>query len=226
ELNSPIDFYFAHGRSYGLHSTVGCWTYPPITSCGIWKAIPQDRRDTTFALITDVGNDILYNAQPEEIDRWVREAVLNLSPICSRIAITEIPLESVIGLGTVRFTLLRSIIFPKCRLNLKKVLDQAALLNELLKQTAKDSETLLLRPALDWYGVDPIHIKSAAKRVAWRNYIGRLVEGNRLHCDSENNEKLRLFLGLRPRSWRTFGLQRNAQQPDLVLCDGSQLHRY
>ena len=58
----PLDILAAagHGRSYGRSSRVLWRTLPGILSCGLWEDLARRPPASTAALLTDVGNDILY----------------------------------------------------------------------------------------------------------------------------------------------------------------------
>ncbi|MEX0819484.1 MAG: hypothetical protein WD070_07815, partial [Pirellulaceae bacterium] len=61
---SPLDIVAAtgHGRSYGMTSCVLGRTLPGILQCGLWEALATRPLVPTAALLTDIGNDILYGA--------------------------------------------------------------------------------------------------------------------------------------------------------------------
>ena len=81
-----------HGRSYGTWSRL-LWVrqLPGIAGCGLWTDLDRRASLPTLALITDVGNDLLYGAPVPEIAGWVEaclerlrerqvEAILTLLP--------------------------------------------------------------------------------------------------------------------------------------------------
>ncbi len=55
------------GRSYGIDSRVLGRTLPGIVHCGLWNTLSQKRPIPTYALITDIGNDILYSVEVSQI---------------------------------------------------------------------------------------------------------------------------------------------------------------
>lgn len=91
-----------HGRSYGQRSSVLGRSLPGILDCGLWDALaaglalPADARNVqkgtqsdesasgrhsrpcgapSFALITDIGNDVMYGVQPATIIGWVEQCI-------------------------------------------------------------------------------------------------------------------------------------------------------
>ena len=72
-----------------------------------------------MAVITDVGNDLLYGEDPDTILGWVAECVRRLTAV--RITITGLPLAGLGALGRGRYLLLRSIFFPSSRQGHRRV---------------------------------------------------------------------------------------------------------
>src|SRR5688572_673653 len=66
---------FGSGRSYGVHSRVLIRTLPGILESGLWRQLEFFSAAPTRALVTDVGNDILYGFSASRILAWVGEAV-------------------------------------------------------------------------------------------------------------------------------------------------------
>ena len=67
-VGGPAEYFIAmgHGRSYGARSRVMGRGLPGITECGLWGALGDDH-SPTYALLTDVGNDVAYGASVDTI---------------------------------------------------------------------------------------------------------------------------------------------------------------
>ena len=80
----PVHIYTAmgHGRSYGNWSRYFLRKLPGILQCGLWDALNEspakDENQQTVALLTDIGNDLLFGMSPEELVAWVRDCVEKL----------------------------------------------------------------------------------------------------------------------------------------------------
>ena len=59
------------GRSYGLTSRILGRSLPSILTCGLWEKLKQGPSLPTAALLTDVGNDLLYGASVKQLVSWV-----------------------------------------------------------------------------------------------------------------------------------------------------------
>src|SRR3954454_10484116 len=123
----PLDVLAAcgHGRSYGLCKGVLWVGRPGIAVSGLWEALARRPPAPTAALVTDVGNDLLYGASAADIAGWVGECLARLRAAGARVVLTPLPLDTIAGLRPARFLLLRSILFPGCRLPYAAVREQA-----------------------------------------------------------------------------------------------------
>lgn len=225
---SPLDILAAmgHGRSYNLESRVLGRALPGILQCGIWQALAARSPASTAALITDLGNDILYGASATQIARWAKECLERLRPVCCRITLTRLPIESVEKLGAGRFLLMRTILFPKSRLTLAGAVDTARELDERVVELAAQYDADVCRPERNWYGFDPIHIKRSYKLAAWQQLFAAW-------CDDDLPPAARHSLAswlrvqrLRPERRRLFGIEQQQVQPARQLADGSLVSLY
>jgi len=161
-----------HGRSYGMHSSILGRRLPGILDCGLWDELKRRPPAATRALVTDVGNDILYGASVAQILAWVEEAVGRLQGLTPDIVITDLPLASMRGLSRARYLLFRSVLVPACRLPLSAVLDSAEAVVEGLAALAQRASVRFFRLEPEWYGFDPIHIRPRLWMRAWQKILG------------------------------------------------------
>ena len=68
----PIDIYtsIGSGRSYANPSRLLGRELPGISTSKMWDALEVAPPLPTYAIISDIGNDILYGIQPEKIAQW------------------------------------------------------------------------------------------------------------------------------------------------------------
>ncbi|MCH2125095.1 MAG: hypothetical protein MK165_09890 [Pirellulaceae bacterium] len=224
-LGGPLEFVAAigHGRSYGLDTRVlGRWL-PSIHGCGIWDQLSSRRKIDSVATITDVGNDIVYGVDPTLLVEWVERCVVRLEPICKKIVLTELPLASLRKLGPKRFVLLRSLLFPRSRLDLNDALRKAEKVNQQMSVIAERHGLQLVQPAESWFGFDPIHIKRRYFEQAWRCYIPSKGD---IPVNFTTFFRFRQLATIRfctPQKRRLWGWKQQRQQPCLNWSDGSTL---
>lgn len=212
-----------HGRSYGAPSTFLFRTLPSILKSGLWRELDRRALMTTRALVTDVGNDILYGFSVERTLGWVEEVLVRLSRITQDIVLTDLPMTSVRRLSQVKFVTFRSMLVPSCRLTLSQVLDRAERVNEGIERLSKAYGTKLCRLDPTWYGVDPIHMRPSQWRRAWEQILGaQSVSGENVGAVLES---LKLY-AMRPERRWIFGMEQVALQSGVALRSGGHVWFY
>lgn len=166
-----------HGRSFGLPNTVLSRTLPSILECGLWETLDKldeldklDDSSSIQAIVTDVGNDLLYGVDAAPTMSWVNETVDRLAHRTQNILITGLPIDSLNGLSERRFNFFRRVLFPSSTLTLESALVEGAELHAQLLKFG-DNEFSTTTPEARWYGLDPIHIRRRCRREAWERYL-------------------------------------------------------
>jgi hypothetical protein len=228
EWGEPLEAFAAlgHGRSYGMKTAILGRTLPGIVGCRLWDVLERGPSGSTIALVTDVGNDILYGAPVETILAWVTECLSRLRKLGADVVITDLPVASIARLSRARFLLFRSILVPSCRLTLAQVADRAAGVVEGLVRLSEEHEATFFRLRPEWYGFDPIHIRPALWHSAWREIL--LGEGARTAArqgDRRLARWLKLYLAAPEQRW-LLGFERRRSQPSVRLGQGTSVHVY
>ncbi len=171
--NGPLSVLAAHGhgRSYGMRSRVLARSLPGIIQCDLWDAL-KNRPGTVpppEALLTDVGNDLLYGAKVSTIVGWVETCLERLAEHRTHVVLTLLPVASVERLSVWRYQMTRMLFFPRSgNTSLATMLDQVRDLNERLTQLGRRFNVHIVVPQDEWYGFDPIHIRRGRRMEAWR----------------------------------------------------------
>lgn len=212
---------FGPGRSYGLPSSLLGRRLPAILDCGLWTALAAQPRTRTLALVTDVGNDILYEAPPARILEWVEEAVVRVRRHADDVAVAGLPLARIRRLSRPGFLFFRSVLVPQCRLSHAVTLERAEQVDAALRALSARHGARYVELPLEWYGADPVHVRASAWTAAWSAIAG--FDGVRSRGSAW--EELRLFM-MRPaeRSW--LGVRQRARQPGLALPGGVSVAAY
>lgn len=226
----PIEFILAcgHGRSYGMESSVLGRRLPGIAPCEMWSALADRPALPTFAVLTDVGNDILYGAPVERIAGWVDECLERLNAMDARIAIAGLPLAALETLPRWRFALLSRMLFPLHAVRFEQVRADAFALDEALRAIAARRGAGWIAPRAEWYGFDPIHIRRRVSRAAWGNFFSAAgAPSETRKIDSRASLRQWLCLKrLRPARRRMCGFEQRTPQPAGLLDDGSRVWLY
>ena len=175
----PIDLFAGagHGRSYGANSRIWNRRLPSILGSGLWRSLDRnsgsdDLNSTTrLAVITDIGNDLLYGFSVEQITAWIEEVVLRLQQRGFHIVITQLPIESIQAVGTLRFHILKSILVPGCQQSLEAIKDQSHQINNKIVSLSKGHHVTILRQPGSWYGLDAIHVKRSCLNELWQRVV-------------------------------------------------------
>jgi hypothetical protein len=209
-----------HGRSYGADSSFVVRRLPAILQSGIWRHLESTPAVPTRALVTDIGNDIVYGFPPTQILTWVDEALTRLARVSDDIVLTDLPMDGIRQLSPGHYRLVRSLFFPSCRLPFEEVVATAEQVNAGLAElaAAHHARFVRLRPA--WYGFDPIHIRPSLWRTAWQEILG-------ISCPvpRSRTEALRLY-AMRPEQQWVFGIEQRTPQAGLQLRRGGRLWLY
>ncbi|NLF69974.1 MAG: hypothetical protein GX575_13085 [Candidatus Anammoximicrobium sp.] len=225
---SPLDVLAAcgHGRSYGRTSCVLGRSLPGILQCGLWDDLLQRPALPTAALVTDIGNDILYGASAGQIAEWVEQCLERLRERCERIVVTELPLARLASVTPWQYRLVRTLLFPGSRVTFEEALQRVREVNARVIELAAQYRAVVRTPRRDWYGLDPIHLRRAVWSSAWREILSGVAEGATVHAARGSWGRWWQLRRQRPQSRRLFGIAQRRAQPACVLRSGSAISLY
>jgi hypothetical protein len=216
-----------HGRSYGLRSRVLGRELPGITACGLWDALAARPPAETAAVVTDIGNDLLYGASVPTILSWVAETLDRLTALGARTVMTLLPLASVEALSEWRFKIARTCAFPKSQAQFGEILEQARDLNAGLARLAAERHVRIVEQCGAWYGFDAIHIRLRQWRTAWAEILAPWSDAPTSAPAARGSLTRWLYLrSLPPLERKLFGRTRRAAQPSGRLRDGTTIALY
>jgi hypothetical protein len=224
----PLDLLAAHGfgRGYAADSWVLGRELPAIFTCGLWRDLSARPALPTAALITDVGNDLLYGVPAGKVAQSVETCLARLLEVAERVAVTQLPLASISRLDSRRFVLLRTIQFPRSRLTYADAMAQSEELNDRLIELAGRYGAEVVDPPRDWYGIDSIHIRWRMRRRAWGRLLAPWHGGNPLDSPSGGPGRLVYLQSRRPEWRRLFGIEQRGRQPTATLPGGTRVSFY
>lgn len=221
----PLDILAApgRGRSYGLTSRILGRSLISLTACGLWPALDSSPAIPTDALITDVGNDILYGVPPATLLAWVETVVERLRTRDGTIIVTGLPMTALKTLGPRRFTLLRTVLFPGKKLGFSTARQRAEEVDAGLRRLAAKYGATFVEPRDEWYGWDPIHIRRSQWSAAWQEIVAawrmeRVLDRVHVPFVPWLVEQFR-----RPAERRLFGIVQRCRQPCRTWSNGTRL---
>ena len=225
----PLDVLAAlgFGRSYGMPSSVPFRTLPSIVECGLWRALEGRPPVPTRALVTDVGNDIMYGAPVERILDWVEECLRRLRALGAETVLLGLPIPRLERVSAAGYALLHAIVFQRHqRLPLALARERAQAVASGLERLAAGHGATFVPAPLEWYGFDPIHVSPRHWARAWKAVLfapeGAAPAGP---PPAGSPAAFRLFFA-RPEVQRLFGRERRRPQPALRLPAGGGVSLY
>lgn len=233
ECHDGCDVYTAigRGRSYGAWSNVFGRSLCGILPSRLWEALDRetDQPRKTYALITDIGNDLMYEQPVDQIVRWISECIDRLIRHDARIVMTALPMARIRRVSPRQFTVLRSVLFPRCTLSLDDLLTRGDAVMELLRSMSRDRALPLVEQPDEWYGIDPIHIRFRHYARSWRAMLSHWrperAMGDIPLAQPSALRWLRLTQAV-PEDFRIGGLNFGRTQPAVVLRDRTRLWCY
>jgi hypothetical protein len=212
-----------HGRSYGMTTNVLGRELSGIVQCGLWQALRERPALPTAALVTDIGNDLIYGCSLGPLKKWLETCLDRLASQSERLVVTRLPIDVVSAVPAWKIRLLTSLIFPSSRLHPQESLLRAIQLDEELAEYANRFGAYIVQPEAAWYGWDPIHIARRHRAAAWQKLMTCWADG---HPPQRATASLRRWWSLqraRPSEWRRFGFARKRTQPSVQLADGTTI---
>lgn len=216
-----------HGRSYGQDSTVLGRKIPGIFPCALWQDLQRRPPLPTAALVTDIGNDLLYGVSLDRVLEWVATCLDRLADVGARTVVTQLPIASVEQLGNARFRFFRSVLFPRSTLTLTTARQLVRTLNDGLVATGQLKKVPVIPVSAAWYGFDPIHLKRRVWRHAWPEILAiwrdTAIPISPPRPSMWTSAQLKLA---RPAERTILGVVRRTAQPCRRLADGTTISLY
>jgi hypothetical protein len=227
---TPVEILGAmgRGRSYGQSTTLLGRGLPGILKCGLWPAIDRQGPAPTAALLTDIGNDILYEVPVERLVGWVAECFQRLASCGAMTIVTQLPVENLKNLSPRRFLFYRRLFVPNCRLDQAEITARVLEVNERVVRMARERGLSIVAQQPHWYAMDPIHIQLSAWGTAWRTI---LAPWNVERARGQESARASLLRAARcalffPENAAYFGVARRVRQPCARLRDGTTVALY
>jgi hypothetical protein len=145
----------------------------------------------------------------------------------ARVVLTPLPLCGLDKLSPAKYHLMRSLLFPCCRLGLATIRERALDLDQRLRALAQSRNVRLAEHQAEWYGFDPIHVRWRQRTEAWKQMLLPWTDGNT--NGPARRAPWRHWLALqrlRPERRWLFGREQLQTQPARVLQDGTTLSFY
>ncbi len=229
-LPGPVELFAAHGhgRSFGLRSRVLMRRLPGIRDCRLWDELGDQPSPPTrpLALITDVGNDLLFGVRPEILLSWVEECIERLREQDAAVTVATLPLESTLRMSAARYQATKAVFFPGGGPDWATMRQMTAEVDAGLRDLAARHECGVVSPRGEWYGFDPIHVRRRHRATAWSEMLSAWPAVEGVHLEREPVVRELRFWRLPPAERDVWGRTRQAVQPAWEGGDGSTIWLY
>jgi len=217
-----------HGRAYGVFSEAVWRGLPGIADCGLWRQLSAMEPCPTYALLTDIGNDIVYELTPEQVLRSVERCVEQLQSQSAQIVVTGLPMASIDRLSERRFVFFRNLFYPSCRLSRNETISRACAVHEGLQEMAARRGFVLHEQKPEWFGLDGIHVHYWQRAAYYRAIVRQFPDSGGALGLPGNQREFLLTWQQRPEfAFKTlFGRAIYRPQPSGLLADGTAIYKY
>ena len=214
-----------HGRAYGMFTQVLLRGLPGIASCGLWAQLAVAEPRPTVALLTDIGNDILFGVPSERILWSVERCIVRLQQQSAQIVVTNLPMASIERLSERRYTFFRTIFYPSSRLSRSETLRCARQVYAGLVEMASRLSFTLYEQVPQWFGMDGIHVNYWQRKAFYRDVLQHFPAPTGKPISVEPEGEFLLTWRRRPEfAYKTLlGRAIYCQQPSGLLADGSNV---
>ena len=173
----PVQFLaaFGPGRGYAAWGGLLNVSYPPIAESPIFKKAHRKAQagSRVVALVTDIGNDLLYGQDADRIAAAVESVFDRLVAMNAQVYVTRLPVFFEGDVPPAVYYPIRTMLYPKSRVSREQAIDGVRRLNAYLKKAPKKQIQVL--PPLDaWLGWDQVHFGFAKAGDAW-NQVGETM---------------------------------------------------
>lgn len=228
-LGDPVEIVGAwgHGRSFGTPSSLLFRTLRGIVHSKVWDVLDELPDRPTYAMVTDVGNDIAFGHSPDEILGWVRTVLERLERLGARTVVTGLPILRLEDQSRWNFQLFRVLFFPQYPLRQPDILAKVEEVMGRLEEMVDEFGASFVPLRREWYSVDPIHIRFRRQKEAWERILRPWdPEGTEAHKRMANPRRAVELYSLKPERYDIFAEKYWTPQPCYHTRRGSSIAMY
>ena len=164
------------GRAYCVEGGMLHLRYPSIESCGVFEEIRQRAQSSCriIALVTDIGNDIMYGVPANDIIRCLDRLFNELRALNANVIATTIPVDLENEVGEYHFLLLRTLLFPRSSVTYHEAAAVIGRINSFLVE--KEDDTFhIVKDMKRYVGRDKIHYTLLKSHLGWSRLTAEIL---------------------------------------------------
>jgi hypothetical protein len=174
----PVSFFNAlgPGRAYCAFGGVMNVAYPPIGSSPVFSSAKGQAHEASrkIALLTDLGNDIMYGVPVEKIVAEIRRIIRQLETMDADTLITPVPATLISQLTPARFRILKAVFFPRSAVDRLEAIAAIKKINQAIDAGLGDRVTVI-RGLENFMGWDKIHYGHFNFAEVWSRIAGAVL---------------------------------------------------
>ncbi len=158
------------GRSFATRAGTPVASFPGILQCELFDVLEGEGEAS--ALITDIGNDLIYAQTPRLLAGWISEVLDRLQSLGVTCRLTELPLTSIERLPPWFYYLFRGLYYPGSKVTHEEMMERLQELNQMLLSLCRRRQVELLPALPQWYSLDRFHLSPWKFEAVWSQWLG------------------------------------------------------
>ncbi|CAI2719525.1 hypothetical protein [Nitrospina watsonii] len=166
------------GRGYGCRGGMLNISYPPIVDSPLFQRARKQAESGSrvVALVTDIGNDLLYGMDPDHLVATLEEVFQRLFDLNARIFVTSLPVFFEQEVSPMVYHSIRALLYPKSSVSQEHAVNGVRRMNSYLKES-KDPRVRVVPPLDEYLGWDHVHYSLLRSTEVWNRVGGTLLSG-------------------------------------------------
>lgn len=212
EGNLEIGLACGPGRSYGLDAGNPWNRYRALKTIDF--ELPTPKPAQSWALLTDVGNDIAYQQRPDTIVDWMGNLATQLEKRGYQIMVTGLPVETLTRVPPWMFKLLAWIYYSKRGLQQQELNQALWDVEGGLRELCEKRGYPFISTQAHWFGIDHFHLRPSFNREYWTTILDRYQPV----ASQIVKPRIPILRGLEPREyWQLGKLRKGREYYDSVV---------
>ena len=215
------------GRSYEVDTGSLCVKFRALSRCELFPSVEKAAKDASdaqaWALLTDIGNNIMHGFGVQHLMTRIESAIERLHLARATVGVTSLPVKALAEIPPWNSRISRHVVYPSSRVPREEVLSQVDTIQDQLSNMESRGEIRLLPARREWHGPDGFHLHPARTRDAITEWIDLLLSTNRIRSHPEAKtaavSKKSLYFNCRP-EYRVFRSGGNHRDRSFVVGPG------
>lgn len=166
------------GRGYAARAGILNVSYPPIAESPLFEKARRkaEKGSPIVALVTDIGNDLLYGLEAEQVIAAVQSVFDRLAAMNARVYATTLPVYFERDVPPAIYYCTRTFLYPKSRVSREQAMEGVRKVNRFLRGVP-ETRVQLLPPLDEYLGWDHVHFALVKAGEVWTRVGEAMLAG-------------------------------------------------